>query len=59
MRFLYEVFIMHCTADFCMRYYARFSQIGSHIAIATTGYVFTLLVRYIQDIYCISINLSH
>ena len=26
-----QVFIMHCPADFCMRYYAGFLQIGSHI----------------------------
>ena len=29
--FLYQDFIMHCAADFCMRHYAGFSQIGSHI----------------------------
>ena len=31
--FLCHVFIMHYTANFSMRQYARFSQIGSHIAI--------------------------
>ena len=31
MRFLHQVFIMHCTEDFSIRHYVGFSQIGSHI----------------------------
>ena len=26
---------MHCTADFCVRHYAGFSQIGSHMYISS------------------------
>ena len=41
---------MHYTADFCMRHYARFLQIGSHMLPLTYKGFKTLLLIYINTL---------
>ena len=49
---------MQCTADFCMRHYAGFSQIRSHIVIRRQLFdVGELNSSYLSDIITIQYNL--